>query len=114
MNATITVLPRRRRYPSDTTDAEWAILAPLLPAPASTTPTGGHPEAHPRREIVDAIRYLVDNGCKWRALPSDFLSVTWNHTLQEPSRILRRLHGLRRRVGRHGGVGGEVAGPWPA
>ena len=32
----------------------------------------GHPEAHPRREIVDAIRYLVDNGCKWRALPSDF------------------------------------------
>ncbi|WP_157411634.1 transposase [Actinoplanes rectilineatus] len=73
MNATITALPRRRRYPSDTTDTEWEeILAPLLPAPASTTPTGGHPEAHPRREIVDAIRYVVDNGCKWRALPSDF------------------------------------------
>ncbi|GIF05243.1 hypothetical protein Asi03nite_27810 [Actinoplanes siamensis] len=66
-----TVLPRRRRYPSDTTDAEWQLLEPLLPAPASTTPTGGHPEAHPRRETVDAIRYLVDNGCKWRALPSD-------------------------------------------
>ncbi|GIE32846.1 hypothetical protein Ait01nite_058910 [Actinoplanes italicus] len=65
-------LPRRRRYPSDTTDTEWEILAPLLPAPASTTPTGGHPEAHPRREIVDAIRYVVDNGCKWRAVPSDF------------------------------------------
>jgi transposase len=78
MSATITVLPRRvdahrrRRYPSDTTDAEWELLAPLLPAPACTTATGGHPEAHPRREIVDAIRYLVDNGCKWRALPSDF------------------------------------------
>jgi transposase len=72
MNATITVLPRRRRYPSDTTDAEWDLFEPLLPPPASTTPTGGHPEAHPRREIVDAIRYLVDNGCKWRALPSDF------------------------------------------
>src|SRR4051812_3487561 len=69
MSATITALPRR--YPSDTTDAQWELLAPL-PAPASTTPTGGHPEAHPRREIVDAIRYLVDNGCKWRALPSDF------------------------------------------
>ena len=63
MNATITVLPRRRRYPSDTTDAEWELFEPLLPAPASTTPSGGHPEAHPRREIVDAIRYLVDNGC---------------------------------------------------
>src|SRR5688500_12178601 len=41
MNATITVLPRRRRYPSDTTDAEWEILEALLPPPASTTPTGG-------------------------------------------------------------------------
>jgi transposase len=30
------------------------------------------PEAHPRRAIVDAIRYVVDNGCKWRALPADF------------------------------------------
>ncbi|WP_433307490.1 IS5 family transposase [Actinoplanes sp. CA-030573] len=48
------------------------MLAPLLPVPACTTPTGGHPEAHPRQEIVDAIRYVVDNGCKWRALPSDF------------------------------------------
>jgi hypothetical protein len=56
MSATITVLPRRRRYPSGTTDAGWELLEPLLPAPACTTPTGGHPEGHPRREIVDAIR----------------------------------------------------------
>jgi putative transposase len=63
---------RARRYPSDTTDAEWALIAPLLPTPASATPSGGRPEKHPRREIVDAIRYLVDNGCKWRALPADF------------------------------------------
>lgn len=33
---------------------------------------GGRPEKHPRREIVDAIRYVVDTGCKWRALPKDF------------------------------------------
>jgi len=63
---------RARRYPTDTTDAEWALIAPLLPAPACTTARGGRPEQHPRREIVDAIRYLVDNGCKWRALPADF------------------------------------------
>jgi transposase len=63
---------RRRRYPSDTTNAEWALIEPLLPIPACQTPGGGRPEAHPRREIVDAIRYLVDNGCKWRALPADF------------------------------------------
>ncbi|MFJ2061087.1 transposase [Streptomyces sp. NPDC087908] len=33
---------------------------------------GGRPEEHCRRTIVDAIRYVVDNGCKWRALPADF------------------------------------------
>ncbi|MER5603675.1 IS5 family transposase [Streptomyces sp. NPDC002265] len=63
---------RRRRYPSDATVAEWALLEPLLPIPACQTKTGGRPEKWPRREIVDAIRYIVDNGAKWRALPSDF------------------------------------------
>lgn len=63
---------RTRRYPSDTTDAEWALIEPLLPPAACTLPTGGHPEAHPRREIVDGIRYLVDNGIKWRSMPADY------------------------------------------
>lgn len=63
---------RERRYPSDTSDTEWALLEPLLPPPACTTPTGGHPEKWPRREIADGIRYLVDNGIKWRAMPADF------------------------------------------
>jgi transposase len=65
-------LPRRRCYPSDTFDDEWALIEPLLPTPACETRTGGRPEKHPRREIVDAIRYVVDTGCKWRALPRDF------------------------------------------
>ena len=43
---------RRRRYPSDTSAAEWALLEPLLPIPACQTKTGGHPEKWPRREIV--------------------------------------------------------------
>jgi transposase len=63
---------RRRRYPSDTTDLEWLLIEPLLPVPACQTPRGGRPEAHPRREIVDALRYLVDTGCKWSALPQDY------------------------------------------
>lgn len=65
-------MTRRRCYPSDTTNAEWALIEPLLPTPACETPSGGRPEKHPRREIVDAIRYVVDTGCKWRALPNDF------------------------------------------
>jgi transposase len=66
-------LPSRRvrRYPSDTTDGEWQVIAPLIPAggPGSR---GGRPPTHPRRDIVDAIRYLAHNGCVWRALPADF------------------------------------------
>jgi putative transposase len=58
----------RRRYPSDLTDAEWAILEPLVPPPR----LGGRPCAHPRREVVDAILYVLRNGVVWRALPHDF------------------------------------------
>jgi putative transposase len=63
---------RPRRYPSDTTDAEWALLQPLLPPPASGHGQGGRPEAHHRRDIIDAIRYVAHNDCVWRALPADF------------------------------------------
>ncbi|MFG3296591.1 IS5 family transposase [Streptomyces sp. NPDC048179] len=63
---------RQRRYPSDVTDAEWSVIEPLLPPPAWTTRRGGRPEKHPRREIVDGIRYVCSEGCRWRALPSDF------------------------------------------
>lgn len=63
---------RERRYPSDMTDAEWALIEPLLPVPACRTSSGGRPEKWPRREIVDGIRYLVDNGIKWRSMPADY------------------------------------------
>jgi len=57
----------RSPYPSDLTDAEWAILAPLIPRPQA----GGRPARHPRREIVNAIFYVLRTGCQWRALPHD-------------------------------------------
>jgi transposase len=66
----------KTRYSSDMTDAEWTLLAPMLPTPACQTKAGGRPEKHDRRDIVDAIRYIVDNGCKWRALPHDY-GVPW-------------------------------------
>ncbi|WP_425565063.1 transposase [Nonomuraea bangladeshensis] len=43
-----------------------------LPVPACQTRTGGQPGRHHRRDIFDAIRYVTDNACKWRALPADF------------------------------------------
>ncbi len=56
----------RRRYWTDLTDDEWAVLEPLLP----TYWTGRHME-HDLREIVNAILYMVRSGCSWRLLPHD-------------------------------------------
>ncbi|WP_316784502.1 IS5 family transposase [Streptomyces sasae] len=54
------------------TDAEWAAIRPLLPVPGWMCGRGGQPEAYCHRAILDAIRYLVDNGIEWRAMPADF------------------------------------------
>ncbi|GAA2032216.1 hypothetical protein GCM10009779_16570 [Polymorphospora rubra] len=62
---------RPRRYPSDTTDTEWQLIASYLPT-GGTGERGGRPVTYPRRDIVDAIRYLDHNSCVWRALPVDF------------------------------------------
>ncbi|MFC8076714.1 IS5 family transposase [Streptomyces sp. NPDC057307] len=54
------------------TDAEWAVVRPLLPVPGWMRGRGGQPEVYCHRAVLDAIRYLVDNGIKWRAMPVDF------------------------------------------
>lgn len=53
-----------RRYPSDLTDEEWALIAPLL--------SGYDPLAADLREMVNACLYLEKTGCAWRYLPTDF------------------------------------------
>ncbi len=59
-----------RRYSTDTTDAEWAIIGPLLPRPDPAR--GGRPREHPLRHLLDAVFYVVRGGCAWRLMPSDF------------------------------------------
>ncbi|MFI5685597.1 IS5 family transposase [Streptomyces sp. NPDC051636] len=54
------------------TDAEWAEVRPLLPVPGWLRGRGGQPQAYCHRAILDAVRYLVDNGIKWRAVPAGF------------------------------------------
>ena len=56
------------RFASDVTDAEWALLRPLMPEPAGT----GRPRTTDLRAVVDAILYILATGCQWRALPKDF------------------------------------------
>lgn len=60
------------RYPSDLTDAQWAIIEPLLPPAGSGTASGGRPVAVDKREIINALLYLNRSGCQWRMLPKDF------------------------------------------
>jgi transposase len=59
--------PGRPRYPSDLTDAQWTLIEPLLPPPN----LDGRHGKHPRREVVNAIFYVLRTGCAWRLLPHD-------------------------------------------
>jgi transposase len=60
-------------YPSSSvTEAQWAVMEPLLPPPGNTTGRGGRPEKHPRRLVLDAVFYVVRGGIAWRQLPHDF------------------------------------------
>ncbi|EFL32193.1 Tn5741 family transposase [Streptomyces viridochromogenes DSM 40736] len=63
---------RRPRYGSDMSDTEWALVRDLLPVPSWLAGRGGRPEGYCHRQMIDAVRYLVDNGIKWRAMPADF------------------------------------------
>ncbi|WP_272922457.1 hypothetical protein [Streptomyces sp. SID685] len=72
---------------------EWAFIEPLLPVPACRTPSGG-PEAHPRREIVDALRCIV--GCFMPvATMGSSPSYMW-----KPDEQQRRVRLIDRRDGR--------------
>ena len=91
-------MSRQRRYPSDLTDDEWALVEPLLPPPGE----GGRPEKHSRRAVVDAVLYVVRTGCAWRQLPADFppwQTVYWYFVRWEKQRVtLRLLDVLRAQV----------------
>jgi transposase len=79
-----------RRYPSDLTDVQWELIQPLFPEPN----TGGRPEKHPRREIVNAILYVVRSGCPWRYLPTDlppWQTVYWYFQQWEQTGVITKL-----------------------
>jgi len=56
------------RFASDTTDAEWRLLEPMMPEPAGV----GRPRTTDLRAVVNAILYVLATGCQWRALPKEF------------------------------------------
>ena len=60
------------KYASDMSDAEWALIAPLMPPPKTT----GRPRTTCLRDVFDAILYIATTGCQWRMLPNDFPPVS--------------------------------------
>jgi putative transposase len=94
---------RLKSYPSDLTDEQWELLAPLLPA----APGGGRPPNANLREIVNAVRYLNRTGCGWRHLPHDLppegtvrdyfhrwrRAGVWQHIHDTLRRAVREDHG---------------------
>ena len=56
------------RYASNLTDAEWALIQPLLPPAAPL----GRPRETELRSVVNAILYMASTGCQWRQLPKEF------------------------------------------
>src|SRR5262249_44655635 len=62
----------RKRYPSDLTDEQWAIVALLVP-PLKASPRGGRPRQVEMREVLNTLLYLNRSGCQWDMLPHDLL-----------------------------------------
>ena len=79
------------RYASDLSDAEWALVAPLIPP----SKHGGRPRSVNVREVLNAIFYVLWTGCQWKAPPKDFppKSTVYDYLdLWEWDGTLERLH----------------------
>jgi len=59
---------RNQRYASDSTDAEWAVIAPFMPPKSKV----GRPRKTKMRAVWDAIQYIAATGCQWAMLPKEF------------------------------------------
>lgn len=79
------------RYESDLTDAEWALIAPLIP-PAKR---GGNKRRVDIREVLNGVLYVLSTGCQWRAIPKDLPPRSTVHGYLERwigDRTLERVH----------------------
>src|SRR5450631_592056 len=82
---------RSLRYPSDLSDAEWALVASQIP-PARR---GGRRRKVDVREVLNAIFYVLSTGCQWKALPKDLPPKSTAHyyfMLWDWDRTLERIH----------------------
>ena len=62
---------KRKQYTTDLKDAEWNVLKPHLEKLMPVQPRG-RKTSYRLRVLVNAVRYVLRNGCTWRDLPGDF------------------------------------------
>jgi putative transposase len=97
-------LESRQAYPTDLTEAQWALIEPLLPKPQGS----GRRQQISVRLIINAAFYLLRTGCQWRLLPKEYPKwqsayyhfAKWrrDHTWEDILATLREM--LRRSAGR--------------
>ena len=54
-------------YKTDLTDNQWSIIEPIF-----RSNKGQHFAEHSKRDMVNAVLYLVKTGCQWSLLPNEF------------------------------------------
>ena len=83
------------RFENDLTDEEWILVEPCLPPPAKR----GRPRETDLREVFNAIQYMRDTGCQWRAIPPCFPPAAtvqqYFHLRRDGGVFARMMDGLR-------------------
>lgn len=98
----------RKPYPSDLSDARWALVEPVLTAWRAARRSqgipGGRPPEHELRDLLDAIVHVDRTGIPWRHLPNDYPpweSVYHYFAAWRDEAVFEQLGGLLRRLVRH-------------
>jgi hypothetical protein len=79
-----------QRYPSDLSDGQWDRISHLIPEPKP----GGRPAKYSRRDVTNALLFVVRNRCSWRSLPRDlppWRVVYWYYSQWKKSGVLDRV-----------------------
>lgn len=105
----------RRPYPTDLSDARWALIEPTLTAwREARKGLGIAPITHHLRELVNAILYVNRTGIAWEYMPHDFppyKTVYGYYAMWEKEGIAEIIHDLlRTKVRRQAGRDAEPTG----
>ncbi len=74
---------KRKPYPSDVSDDEWAFVAPYLTLMTEDAPQ----REHSLRDVFNGLRWIVRTGAPWRMMPHDL--PPWEAIYQQSQRWLK-------------------------